>query len=114
MKESKADSFPLYHIAYHVVSDNNGLVIYLYLQNILYWNSVNIIIFFVIWRKEGKTQHFLDTLYVSDIILGMFTYQTGYIVFILHVRKWNLTEKISELPSAVAHKGAKSQFWCFP
>lgn len=87
------ESFPLYHIAHHIVSDNNGLVICICKTSFI--EPINITIFFVFWRKEGKNQHLLDTLYMSDIILVTLTYQTCYVVLILHVRKWNLTEKLS-------------------
>lgn len=93
-----------------MVNDNNSLVICSCETSFI--ETLNIIVFFVIWRKEEKNQHLLDTLYVSDVILGMFTYQTGYIIFISDEEvKLN---KLTKLPSATAHKGVKSQSWHFP
>ena len=64
-----------------MVSDNNGFAICIY-ETSLIEILLNTRVFFVIWRKEGKNQHLMDTLYVSDEILGTFTCQTGYIIFI--------------------------------
>lgn len=72
----KPESFPLYYTAYYIVNDNNGLVICI--CETFFIETVNSIILFVIWRKKGKNQRLLDTLYVSDVILDTFTYQTNY------------------------------------